>query len=314
MRVIQAILFLLLGALASSLWAAPRQWSDASGNFKLEAEFAGTSGDAVLLKTTGGKVISVPLSKLSKKDQDWVQGHRQHLSDARQSTQQRAPTFNRDIALVVFAKCMSCHREGEVAPFPLTNYDEVQRRARQIALVTKQRIMPPWKPAPGHGEFEDDRSLTEEQIALFQAWLDAGKPEGDPADLPPAPKFHSGWRFGQPDMVLKLATPFPVPAEGKDIYVHFVFPMNLPENNTSGRCRCFPATRGWRITASSCWMEAAPRGNLLRKMAASEAITTWISIRDLCRGDFCRVLPQDWRHARLTRTTSTAWVSRWAKG
>ncbi len=141
-----------------------------------------------------------------------------------------APTFNKDIAPIVFSKCMSCHREGEVGPFPLTNYEELRRRARQIAMVTQRRIMPPWKPVPGHNEFKFDRSLTAEQVAVFQEWAKAGAPEGDPSDLPPQPKFPSGWLLGEPDMILKLAKPFPVHAEGKDIYVQFVFPLELEQD------------------------------------------------------------------------------------
>ena len=140
------------------------------------------------------------------------------------------PTFNRDVAPIVFGKCMVCHRDGEVAPFPLTNYKEVRRRARQIAMVTARGIMPPWKPVGGRDRFQYDRSLTEEQIAVFQSWAKGGAPKGDAADLPEPPKFPSGWHLGKPDMVLKLPQPFPVAAEGPDVYVHFVFPMDLDKD------------------------------------------------------------------------------------
>ncbi len=140
------------------------------------------------------------------------------------------PTFNRDIAPIVFGKCMACHREGEVAPFPLTNFVEVSRRSRQIVMVTERHIMPPWKPTDASGVFKDDRSLTDEQIALFKSWAENGKAEGDAADLPDAPEFPSGWHLGEPDMVVGLQEPFKVSAEGLDVYVHFVFPMDLKQD------------------------------------------------------------------------------------
>lgn len=146
------------------------------------------------------------------------------------AAQAATPTFNKDVAPIVFAKCMACHRPGEVAPFPLTSYKEVRKRARQIALVTKRGIMPPWKPVDPRGTFKYDRSLTKKEIAVFQSWAAAGAPEGDAKDLPKKPKFRSGWALGKPDMVLKLPKPFKVHAEGKDIYVHFVFPMNLKKD------------------------------------------------------------------------------------
>lgn len=139
-----------------------------------------------------------------------------------------AVTYTRDVAPIVFAQCSSCHRPGEVAPFPLLTYRDVQKRARQIALVTDQRTMPPWKPAPGYGEFRHERRLSDAQIAVFRRWAEAGAPEGDPAELPPAPKFTDGWQFGPPDLILKMPKAFTVPAEGQDASRSFVIPIRLP--------------------------------------------------------------------------------------
>jgi len=52
-------------------------------------------------------------------------------------------TYNRDIAPIIQARCQNCHRDGQVAPFPLTNYAQTAKRARQIVRVTQARIMPP---------------------------------------------------------------------------------------------------------------------------------------------------------------------------
>ena len=142
---------------------------------------------------------------------------------------QAAVTFTRDIAPVVFAQCSSCHRAGEVAPFPLLTYRDVRKRARQIALVTDQRIMPPWKPVPGYGEFQHERRLTDAQVALFRRWAEAGAPEGKPADLPPAPRFADGWQLGKPDMVLSMLKPVTIPAEGQDVNRSYVIPVHMPK-------------------------------------------------------------------------------------
>ncbi len=137
-------------------------------------------------------------------------------------------TFTKDVAPVVFAQCSSCHRAGEVAPFPLLTYRDVRKRARQIALITEQRVMPPWKLTPGYGEFQHERRLTDAQIALFRRWADAGTPEGNLADLPPAPRFTGGWQLGKPDMVLTMIKPATIPAEGPDVNRSFVIPVHLP--------------------------------------------------------------------------------------
>ena len=70
----------------------------------------------------------------------------------------------------MFTSCVSCHRQGGPAPFSLTTYDEVRRRATQIATVTKSRFMPPWKVEPSLGHFVGQDPLTDAQIALIEPW------------------------------------------------------------------------------------------------------------------------------------------------
>jgi thiol-disulfide isomerase/thioredoxin len=139
-------------------------------------------------------------------------------------------TYTRNIAPIVYANCVTCHRSGEVAPFALTRFEDAAKRAKQIAAVTRDRFMPPWKAQPGAGHFLDERRLSDDEIATLSAWADAGAPEGDAADLPRTPSFPSGWRLGQPDMVLTMPTAFNVPAGGPDIYRVFVLPLNLPQD------------------------------------------------------------------------------------
>src|ERR1051325_4424912 len=114
-----------------------------------------------------------------------------------------APTFNKDIAPILYENCATCHRPGEVAPFSLLTYQDAAKRASLMATVTQKRYMPPWKPEPGYGSFDHERRLTDEQIARIQEWAVAGAPEGDPADKPAVPAFPTGWQAGEPDQVLK---------------------------------------------------------------------------------------------------------------
>src|ERR1700674_228526 len=68
-------------------------------------------------------------------------------------------TFTKDIGPLVFAQCASCHRPEGSAPFSLLTYADVKRHARDIATVTANRSMPPWKPEPGYGDFVGTRRL-----------------------------------------------------------------------------------------------------------------------------------------------------------
>lgn len=139
-------------------------------------------------------------------------------------------TFNHDIAPVVFQNCMTCHRSGEVGPFPLTNYAEVKKKAKTILGVVGDGIMPPWH-AESHGQYLNERKLTAAQKALFQTWFDTGMPQGATADLPPAPHFTDGWQLGEPDLILEPTEDFALGAEGRDVYRCFV----LPTSNTEQR-------------------------------------------------------------------------------
>lgn len=144
--------------------------------------------------------------------------------------QKNAPTFNRDIAPIVFQNCARCHRPGESGPFPLLTYEDVKKHAHQIEIVTRTRFMPPWLPDPQPLKFADEMRLTDQQIALIKAWVDAGAPQGTAADLPPQPKFVQGWQLGQPDLVLKARKPFLLPPSGSDMYWNFIF--SLPIDGT----------------------------------------------------------------------------------
>jgi peroxiredoxin len=141
-------------------------------------------------------------------------------------------TFCRDIAPILYANCVVCHRDGEVGPFPLVSYEDVAKRAGQIAEVAEARLMPPWKPAQIHGEFLGQRTLSEQQIKTLAAWEASGRAKGDPEDLPPAPQFASGWRLGPPDLVLEMPVDFEVPADGTDVFQNFVIPVELLEDKT----------------------------------------------------------------------------------
>ncbi len=191
-----------------------------------------------------------------------------------------APTFTRDVSPIVFARCSGCHRVGQVAPFPLTNFDEVAKHAEQIVTVTQQRIMPPWMPAGRstalhavpirpessatvneptntsgstssephqRGEkllkFVGERWLTEAELSLLKKWTEAGCPQGDIADLPPLPKFVEGWQLGEPDLVVKMTQPFQVRADGPDLLQNFVIPIDIPEDKLVSAVEFHPGNK-----------------------------------------------------------------------
>jgi hypothetical protein len=152
-------------------------------------------------------------------------------------------TYNRDIAPIIHGQCMNCHRTGEVAPFPLTNHAEVAKRAGQIVRVTQSRFMPPWRAEPEFGHFLGERRLTDQQLAVIKQWAESGTPVGDPADLPPAPKFAEGWLLGEPDLIVKMPEPFELRADGRDEFRNFVIPLNVDQDRLVAAVEFRPGNR-----------------------------------------------------------------------
>jgi hypothetical protein len=134
-------------------------------------------------------------------------------------------TFTKDVAPIFQAKCQECHRKGSMAPMSLVTYQETRPWAKSIRERVIKRQMPPWHldKTVGIQHFQNDISLSDEQIAIIVRWVDAGAPMGDPKDMPPAKEWpnYDGWQlakqFGQPDIVLKSDS-YTMPAKGQDVW------------------------------------------------------------------------------------------------
>ena len=136
---------------------------------------------------------------------------------------QSAPdvTFSKDVAPIFNSRCVSCHRPGEVAPFSLLSFKDARPWAQSIRHQVETRAMPPWRADPHFGEFRDPRTLTDREIATIAAWVIGGAKEGNPADLPPAPRITEGWQIGTPDVVLTMKEPVTIPASGTVPYATY---------------------------------------------------------------------------------------------
>ncbi len=136
---------------------------------------------------------------------------------------QEAPTYSRDVAPILQEKCAGCHNPNGIGPMPLLTYDQVRPFASLIKDRTGKRIMPPWHldPTTGIQQYKNDASLSNQQIATIAAWVDAGAPQGNPADMPPPLELPDGnaWQLaeqlGPPDVIIK-STPYDVIANGQD--------------------------------------------------------------------------------------------------
>jgi hypothetical protein len=136
------------------------------------------------------------------------------------------PTFNQHIAPIIYRNCSACHRPGEAAPFSLLSYEDTRKKAKTIAKAITAHVMPPWKAEPASYPYRDERRLADAEIALINDWVQAGMPEGS-GEKPAPPQFASGWRLGEPDLVVEMPAAYHVPADGPDIYRNLAVPLGL---------------------------------------------------------------------------------------
>ena len=153
-----------------------------------------------------------------------------YIGRVREPNGESAVTYSRDVARVLQNHCVECHRDGEIAPFTLTDYDEVSGWAETILEVIEDGRMPPWHANPEHGSFANSRVMSDDEKRIIREWVNAGAPEGDPSQLPADREYLSGWRLPRrPDQIVGMSnTPFVVPADETVEYQYFVVDRARP--------------------------------------------------------------------------------------
>src|SRR5258707_1286322 len=96
-----------------------------------------------------------------------------------------AVTYNKDVLPILQAKCQTCHRPGEAGPMSFLTFESTRPWAKGIRAAVVSRKMPPWGLDPKYGHFENDPSLTQEQVDTLSQWAESGALEGDKKDAPP---------------------------------------------------------------------------------------------------------------------------------
>jgi mono/diheme cytochrome c family protein len=140
-----------------------------------------------------------------------------------------AVTYSRDVAPILYKHCIACHHPGDIAPMSLLTYKDARPWAAAIRQAVITRKMPPWKADPHYGEWSNDPRLSDTEIATIKSWVQGGKLEGDPKDMPQAPAFPDGWKIGKPDAVIAIPE-HKLDATGPDEYTYVNVPTNFKED------------------------------------------------------------------------------------
>lgn len=154
-------------------------------------------------------------------------------------------TYSNQIARILQDNCVQCHRAGDIAPFALTQYDEVVGWSDTIAEVVREQRMPPWHADPQFGHFSNDRSLTGEEREMIFTWVRAGSPEGDQSNAPKPKDRVQGWQLPRnPDLVVPIHEhPFQVQAEGTVRYEYIKVELDFSEDKWLAGIEVLPGNR-----------------------------------------------------------------------
>jgi hypothetical protein len=142
-----------------------------------------------------------------------------------------SPTFYKDVAPILQARCAGCHRPRDIAPMALRTYDEVRPWAAAIKEAVLLRKMPPWPAEGPRGRYANDWRLTDAQVDIIRRWAEAHAPAGDSKDAPREQASGDGWKLGKPDMLLRLPQEQHIPGAGEDLW-KFIFFDKIFEQDT----------------------------------------------------------------------------------
>jgi len=181
-----------------------------------------------------------------------------------------SPTFSKDVLPILQKNCQSCHRPGEIGPMALLTYEQARPYARAMKRATESKKMPPWFADSSVQHYSNDMSLSTADIATIGSWADAGAPEGNPADAPPARQFGEGWNIvgagKTPDKVVQMPAIYQIPATGTIEYTYIIIPTGFTEDTWVTAAEIRPGNRTlmhhavlYLRTPGSQWLHEYPK-------------------------------------------------------
>jgi hypothetical protein len=163
---------------------------------------------------------------------------------------QEQVTFTKDVAPILQQRCENCHHPGTVAPMSLVIYEQARPWAKSIKQKVLAREMPPWfiDKNVGVQHFDNDESLSDDEIATLVKWVDGGALQGDPSKMPPPRQFadDQDWQIGKPDLIITLPKDLIVKARGPDWWPDILVDPGLTEDRYVRGIQIIP-TKGYAV-------------------------------------------------------------------
>ena len=146
-------------------------------------------------------------------------------------------------------------------------YEEAGRYADAIRFATQNKSMPPWFAVAGIGRFNNDPSLSGEEIATLAGWAAAKAPAGNSSDALAPRGWGEGWSIPQLDLVVKMTQPVALPASGDVDYTYEIVPTHFAEDRWVQMAEVLPSARAnvhhavvYIRPPDSKWLRHAPVG------------------------------------------------------
>lgn len=152
-------------------------------------------------------------------------------------------TWSEHVAPILYNNCVTCHRQGGIAPFELITYQNALVYASSIYGQVQSGKMPPWPPDPAYSRMAHERILSASEKSAIANWYAGGKLEGNPALAPPVPVFsNNGDLPGTPDLVSRIPV-YTSTANTDDEYRCFVLNTNQTADKFITAFEAIPGNR-----------------------------------------------------------------------
>ncbi|MEH6571019.1 MAG: redoxin domain-containing protein [Halioglobus sp.] len=141
-------------------------------------------------------------------------------------------SYSEDVAPILERHCVTCHRDGGIAPWSMSSHAMVQGWSKMMREVLMTRRMPPGQFDAHVGKpIEDGVVVTPQELQTLVHWIDAGAPiTADEPDPLAALEFDDSlFTLGKPDIVLKVP-PQSIPATGVLDYRYIPVELNLDKD------------------------------------------------------------------------------------
>ncbi len=126
-------------------------------------------------------------------------------------------SYSNDVVPILMDKCVDCHQPNGIAPWHMTNYQQVKTFAPMIREAIRRDRMPPFDADNHYRAFLKNENLSAEETKTLVHWIEAGAPsdiaEGGEDPLVKGVAGRPDWPLGEPDLIVDIPA-YDVPAAG----------------------------------------------------------------------------------------------------